>query len=105
MAGGAAGRRRVGGGRGRGGGAGAAAGLHGVLQRDLGPVRGAGCGRRRAGDGGGGWGERPGLKKGQGTAIVTGVISIALAVLYLGLVQVMESRGNYLEPPPPEAFL
>ena len=49
--------------------------------------------------------ERPGLKKGQGTAIVTGVISIALAVLYLGLVQVMESRGNYLEPPPPEAFL
>ena len=56
------------------------------------------------GDGGGG-GERPGLKKGQGTAIVTGVISIALAVLYLGLVQVMESRGNYLEPPPPEAFL
>ena len=49
--------------------------------------------------------ERPGLKKGQGTAIVTGIISIALAVLYLGLVQVMESRGNYLEPPPPEAFL
>ncbi|CAL5222742.1 g5149 [Coccomyxa viridis] len=44
------------------------------------------------------------LEPGQGTAIVTGAISIVFGVLYLVLVQLMDTRGNQLEPPPPEAF-
>jgi hypothetical protein len=47
----------------------------------------------------------PGLAKGQGTAIVTGVISIIFGIAYLALVQVMDMRGGELQPPPPEAFL
>ena len=47
----------------------------------------------------------PGLRPGQGTAIVTGVISIAIGVAYLALVQVFDQRGAVLQPPPPEAFL
>ena len=72
-----------------------------------------------------------GLAKGQTTAIVTGVVSIlfgvrhrpgalcflfcaehnskvpessGLQVAYLALVQLMDSRGDQLLPPPPEAF-
>jgi hypothetical protein len=41
-------------------------------------------------------------EKGQMTAIVTGIVSVALAVGYLGLVQVMDSRD--MLPPPPEAL-
>ena len=40
--------------------------------------------------------------KGQMTAIVTGIVSVGLAVAYLGLVQVMDSRD--MAPPPPEAM-
>lgn len=47
----------------------------------------------------------PGLAKGQGTAIVTGAISILFGIAYLALVQVMDMRGAELQPPPPEAFL
>jgi len=47
----------------------------------------------------------PGLAKGQGTAIVTGAISILFGIAYLALVQVMDMRGGELQPPPPEAFL
>ena len=47
----------------------------------------------------------PGLRPGQGTAIVTGVISIAIGVAYLALVSVFDQRGAVLQPPPPEAFL
>lgn len=47
----------------------------------------------------------PGLAKGQGTAIVTGAISIIFGIAYLALVQVMDMRGGELQPPPPEAFL
>lgn len=36
------------------------------------------------------------------TAIVTGVVSVVLAVAYLGLVQVLDSRE--MLPPPPEAM-
>jgi hypothetical protein len=46
-----------------------------------------------------------GLAKGQGTAIVTGAISIIFGIAYLALVQVMDMRGGELQPPPPEAFM
>jgi hypothetical protein len=46
-----------------------------------------------------------GLVKGQGTAIVTGAISIIFGVAYLALVQALDVRGGELQPPPPEAFL
>jgi hypothetical protein len=36
-------------------------------------------------------------------AIITGAISILVAVLYLGLILVLDSRGP-LQPPPPEAL-
>ena len=42
--------------------------------------------------------------RGQATAIVTGAISIILGVAYLVLVQLLDTRGVKLEPPPPEAF-
>ncbi|CAI5977228.1 unnamed protein product [Closterium sp. NIES-64] len=45
-----------------------------------------------------------GLVKGQVTAIVTGVISLILAIGYLALVQLLDSRGLQMLPPPPEAF-
>ena len=49
--------------------------------------------------------KKGGLAKGQGTAIVTGVISIVFGLAYLALVQVMDMRGGELQPPPPEAFM
>ncbi|QDZ22855.1 hypothetical protein HOP50_09g54030 [Chloropicon primus] len=45
------------------------------------------------------------IKKGQRTAIITGTISILLGVAWLAIVFLLDSRGNTLEPPPPEAFL
>ncbi|GJP30115.1 hypothetical protein CLOM_g13347 [Closterium sp. NIES-68] len=45
-----------------------------------------------------------GLLKGQVTAIVTGAISLILAIGYLALVQLLDSRGLQMLPPPPEAF-
>ncbi|GMH44414.1 hypothetical protein BSKO_12366 [Bryopsis sp. KO-2023] len=47
----------------------------------------------------------PGEEKGQLTAIITGAASIILGVLYLVLVQFLDSRGANMLPPPPEAFL
>eukprot|EP00897_Mesotaenium_endlicherianum_P007620 jgi/Mesen1/6887/ME000353S05911 len=44
------------------------------------------------------------LEKGQGTAIVTGAIAVLLGVGYLVLVQILDTRGTTLIPPPPEAF-
>lgn len=44
------------------------------------------------------------VKKGQRTAIVTGVISVLLGVGYLVLIQLLDTRGIILVPPPPEAF-
>lgn len=41
--------------------------------------------------------------RGRWVAIVTGAISIAIAVAYLVLIAVLDSRGPLL-PPPPEAF-
>jgi hypothetical protein len=86
------------------------------------PIRRAGTTRRRAGgdaEGGNENEERttstsspeyglnpltgePLEEKGQMTAIVTGIVSVALAVGYLGLVQLMDSRD--MLPPPPEAL-
>ncbi|CAI5471257.1 unnamed protein product [Closterium sp. Yama58-4] len=45
-----------------------------------------------------------GMVKGQVTAIVTGAISLILAIGYLALVQLLDSRGLQMLPPPPEAF-
>ncbi|CAI7745484.1 unnamed protein product [Closterium sp. NIES-54] len=45
-----------------------------------------------------------GLVKGQVTAIITGAISLILAIGYLALVQLLDSRGLQMLPPPPEAF-
>jgi hypothetical protein len=47
----------------------------------------------------------PLLAPGQGTAIVTGAISILFGVAYLVLVSLMDMRGGELQPPPPEAFM
>ena len=47
----------------------------------------------------------PVLVKGQGTAIITGAISILFGVAYLALQIFMDSRGGQLLPPPPEAFI
>jgi hypothetical protein len=47
----------------------------------------------------------PVLIKGQGTAIVTGAVSILFGLAYLALAQLMSSRGGEMLPPPPEAFL
>ena len=44
------------------------------------------------------------VEKGQTTAIITGAIAVILGVAYLVLVQLLDSRGVKLEPPPPEAF-
>lgn len=47
-----------------------------------------------------------GLKPGQGTAIVTGAISLILGVAYIALTIALDSRGGgSLQPPPPEAFM
>ena len=45
------------------------------------------------------------MVKGQGTAIVTGAISIIFGIAYLVLVSLLDVRGGELQPPPPEAFL
>lgn len=45
------------------------------------------------------------LVKGQGTAIITGAVSILFGIAYLALVYMMDSRGAQLQPPPPEAFI
>ena len=45
-----------------------------------------------------------GLQPGQGTAIVTGAISLILGIGYIALTILLDSRGELL-PPPPEAFL
>lgn len=47
----------------------------------------------------------PLLAPGQGTAIVTGAISIIFGIGYLVLVSLLDMRGGELQPPPPEAFL
>jgi hypothetical protein len=49
--------------------------------------------------------DAPVLAKGQGTAIVTGAISVIFGLAYLALVYVMDMRGGEMQPPPPEAFL
>jgi len=45
----------------------------------------------------------PEQRRGRWVAIVTGAISVLVAVLYLILIAVLDSRGPLL-PPPPEAF-
>jgi hypothetical protein len=47
----------------------------------------------------------PLLAPGQGTAIVTGAISIIFGIAYLVLVSLLDMRGGELVPPPPEAFM
>jgi hypothetical protein len=47
----------------------------------------------------------PVLVKGQGTAIITGAISILFGVAYLALQIFMDSRGGQMLPPPPEALI
>lgn len=47
----------------------------------------------------------PLLKPGQGTAIVTGAISVVFGIAYLVLVQLLDLRGGELQPPPPEAYI
>ncbi|MFM7652444.1 MAG: hypothetical protein ACKO5M_05915 [Vulcanococcus sp.] len=42
-------------------------------------------------------------RRGRWVAIVTGAISIAIAVAYLALITVLDARGPLL-PPPPEAL-
>ncbi|KAK9807244.1 hypothetical protein WJX73_001715 [Symbiochloris irregularis] len=44
------------------------------------------------------------LQPGQGTAIVTGAISLILGIAYLAFVSFVDSRGGGLQPPPPEAY-
>lgn len=43
-------------------------------------------------------------EKGQNTARVTGAVAVLLGVAYLVLVQLLDTRGVILVPPPPEAF-
>jgi hypothetical protein len=45
----------------------------------------------------------PSHRRGRWVAIVTGAISVAIAVAYLLLITVLDSRGPLL-PPPPEAL-
>ena len=49
--------------------------------------------------------EKEDFIKGQGTAIVTGAISIIFGIAYLALVSLLDVRGGELLPPPPEACL
>eukprot|EP01026_Neomeris_dumetosa_P053389 TRINITY_DN4764_c0_g2_i1.p2 TRINITY_DN4764_c0_g2~~TRINITY_DN4764_c0_g2_i1.p2 ORF type:complete len:126 (-),score=23.16 TRINITY_DN4764_c0_g2_i1:131-508(-) len=46
----------------------------------------------------------PEVAKGRRTAIITGAVSVAFGVGYLFLVQLLDSRGTKLVPPPPEAY-
>eukprot|EP00246_Nothoceros_aenigmaticus_P000384 TRINITY_DN10583_c0_g2_i1.p1 TRINITY_DN10583_c0_g2~~TRINITY_DN10583_c0_g2_i1.p1 ORF type:complete len:130 (+),score=14.78 TRINITY_DN10583_c0_g2_i1:84-473(+) len=43
-------------------------------------------------------------ERGKNTALITGAISVFLGVAYLLLIQLLDSRGVVLVPPPPEAF-
>jgi hypothetical protein len=45
----------------------------------------------------------PSQRRGRWVAIVTGTISVLIAVLYLIMIAVLDSRGPLL-PPPPEAL-
>ncbi len=45
----------------------------------------------------------PGERRGRWVALVTGAISVLVAVLYLLMIVVLDSRGP-LQPPPPEAL-
>ncbi|KAH7445520.1 hypothetical protein KP509_01G012800 [Ceratopteris richardii] len=47
---------------------------------------------------------REAVQKGQRTAVVTGAIAVILGVAYLVLVQLLDTRGVNLVPPPPEAY-
>ncbi|KAL2634746.1 hypothetical protein R1flu_006225 [Riccia fluitans] len=44
------------------------------------------------------------IERGRNTAIITGAISVLLGVGYLVLIQLLDTRGIELIPPPPEAF-
>ncbi|KAL6767302.1 hypothetical protein ACKKBG_A39425 [Auxenochlorella protothecoides x Auxenochlorella symbiontica] len=46
----------------------------------------------------------PAVQRGQVVAIITGGISLAIAVFYLALVQILDVRGGEMLPPPPEAL-
>ena len=41
--------------------------------------------------------------RGKLVAIITGVFSIVIGIIYLGLITILDSRGPMI-PPPPEAF-
>jgi hypothetical protein len=45
----------------------------------------------------------PSRQRSRWVAIITGALSILVAVLYLGFVTLLDSRGP-LRPPPPEAY-
>ncbi|KAL3693064.1 hypothetical protein R1sor_006715 [Riccia sorocarpa] len=44
------------------------------------------------------------IQRGRNTAIITGAISVLLGVGYLVLIQLLDTLGIELIPPPPEAF-
>ncbi|BBN06170.1 hypothetical protein MPTK1_3g18980 [Marchantia polymorpha subsp. ruderalis] len=44
------------------------------------------------------------VQRGKNTALITGAISVLLGVGYLVLIQLLDTRGIELIPPPPEAF-
>ncbi|KAG6548783.1 hypothetical protein Mapa_009544 [Marchantia paleacea] len=44
------------------------------------------------------------VQRGKQTALITGAISVLLGVGYLVLIQLLDTRGIELIPPPPEAF-
>ncbi len=46
----------------------------------------------------------PILEKGQGTAIITGAISLFFGIAYLVVTALIDMRGGEMLPPPPEAF-
>ena len=44
------------------------------------------------------------MREGQMTAIITGVLSLAMGFGYIAIVSALDGRGTMLEPPPPEAL-
>lgn len=44
------------------------------------------------------------LRDGQLTAIITGVLSLAMGLGYLAVVSALDGRGASMQPPPPEAL-
>ena len=44
------------------------------------------------------------MREGQMTAIITGVLSLAMGFGYIAVVSALDGRGTMLEPPPPEAL-